>query len=381
MGKKKRYAQGASKLRLLDLFSGVGGFHKGFEQAQYNFDWVGFSEVDKYSAAVYKYQFPEAVELGDVRTIRHIDLPKIDIITFGSPCQDFSLSGKRTGLKGDRSSLISEPIRLISECRPSIFVWENVKGTFSSNNGEDFWAIIKAFTNIGGYRLDWQLLNTSWFQGTPQNRERIYLVGYTPTSRRSTQSVFPIGEGSSETTEVHRISSNHTRTITTAHSHGSAKHMSYVRTPIKKIGKVTNGEAGRVFATDGVSPSLRANGGGMGAKTGLYEIKEGTYNYGSNLYKVGELKITAKKRSHDTPPEINEYLKANKNGKTIGEIAKSTKLPKTQVEHYFRSDKYRAIPNPKDWMTLKTILQFDNTYDKQVNLLGVCTRQMASVKH
>ena len=84
------------------------------------------------------------------------------------------------------------------------------------------------------------------------------------------------------------------------------------------------------------------------------------------MYKVGDLKITAKKRSHDTPKEINEYLKANKNGKTIGEIADSTKLPKTQVEHYFRSDKYRAIPSPKDWMVLKELLGFDDTYDKQV---------------
>jgi DNA (cytosine-5)-methyltransferase 1 len=84
------------------------------------------------------------------------------------------------------------------------------------------------------------------------------------------------------------------------------------------------------------------------------------------LKQVGELKITAKKRSHDTPKEINEYLKANKNGKTIREIAESLDLPKTQVEHYFRSDKSRAIPSPSHWLLLKKLLGFDDTFDKEV---------------
>tara|TARA_R100001443_G_scaffold35589_8_gene49397 strand:- start:7230 stop:8675 length:1446 start_codon:yes stop_codon:yes gene_type:complete len=204
-------------MRLLDLFSGIGGFHLGIEQAGFELDWVGFSEVDKFASAVYKYRFPEAVELGDVRTIRHQDLPKIDIITFGSPCQDFSLAGLRSGMQGDRSSLISESIRLIDECRPSFFIWENVKGTFSSNNGEDFWAIIKAFTNLGGYRLEWQLLNTRWFPRTPQNRERIYLVGYSgdPGSR----SVFPItrtGGKNREVVEPGKSTRQHSKCLTVA---------------------------------------------------------------------------------------------------------------------------------------------------------------------
>ena len=97
-------------------------------------------------------------------------------------------------MEGQRSSLILEAIRLIHECRPRVFVWENVKGTFSSNNGADFWAIIQAFANIGGYRLEWQLLNTSWF--LPQNRERIYLVGYSTTTGGDWKGIFPIGEGS-----------------------------------------------------------------------------------------------------------------------------------------------------------------------------------------
>jgi DNA (cytosine-5)-methyltransferase 1 len=178
------------KINQLDLFSGIGGFHLGFEKAGYKVTSY-FSEIDPHAIAVYKHKFPNSTYVGSVTDVRGADLPRIDLITFGSPCQDFSLAGKRKGMDGDRSSLILEAIRLIGECRPRVFVWENVKGTFSSNSGEDFAAILQEFANIGGYRLEWQLLNTSWF--LPQNRERIYLVGYSTATKRNWRGVFPIG--------------------------------------------------------------------------------------------------------------------------------------------------------------------------------------------
>jgi DNA (cytosine-5)-methyltransferase 1 len=177
------------KINLLDLFSGIGGFHLGLEKAGYKINSY-FSEVDKYAIEVYKNNFKNSNYVGSVTDVQSKDLPKINAITFGSPCQDFSLAGKRKGMEGSRSSLISEAIRLISECRPDFFIWENVKGTFSTNSGQDFWAIIQAFANIGGYRLEWQLLNTKWF--LPQNRERIYLVGY--LGGKSGGQIFPIGQ-------------------------------------------------------------------------------------------------------------------------------------------------------------------------------------------
>ena len=189
-----------AKINLLDLFSGIGGFHLGLEKAGFKFDKVFNSDIDKYANAVYKYNFKESVNVGSVTDVRGSDLPKINAITFGSPCQDFSIGGRRAGLEGGRSSLISEAIRLINECRPDFFIWENVKGTFSSNNGEDFWAIIQAFTNIGGYRLEWQLLNTRWF--LPQNRERIYLVGY--LGEKGRKKIFPITENDYKINELQR---------------------------------------------------------------------------------------------------------------------------------------------------------------------------------
>ena len=202
------------KITQLDLFSGIGGFHLGFERAGYKVKSY-FSEIDKHAVAVYKNQFKDAEYVGSVVDIKGDQLPGIDLITFGSPCQDFSLAGKRKGMSGERSSLILEAIRLITECQPRVFIWENVKGTFSSNSGEDFAAILQAFANIGGYRLEWQLLNTSWF--LPQNRERIYLVGYSTTTKRDWRGVFPIGENTGADTILQRHNPR-ANTITTRYT-------------------------------------------------------------------------------------------------------------------------------------------------------------------
>ena len=177
-------------MKLIDLFSGIGGFALGFQRAGYEFTEHYFSEIDKSAIANYKNNFPNAKYIGDITSVHGGEFTDIDIITFGSPCQDFSLAGKRTGLAGAKSSLIEYAIALITCVRPSLFIWENVKGAFSSNARTDFWAILKAFANIGGYRLEWQLLNTSWV--LPQNRERIYLVGH--LAGRSIPGIFPIRE-------------------------------------------------------------------------------------------------------------------------------------------------------------------------------------------
>jgi DNA (cytosine-5)-methyltransferase 1 len=267
------------EINQLDLFSGIGGFHLGFERAGFKVNSY-FSEVDKHAVAVYKHQFKDSTYVGSVTDVRGADLPRIDLITFGSPCQDFSLAGKRKGMGGERSSLITEAIRLVHECRPRVFIWENVKGTFSSNDGADFWAIIQAFANIRGYRCEWQLLNTSWF--LPQNRERIYLVGYLGEARGDSGGVFPLGEARGEDNEpsekeigkdiTHTICSSYAKftndspvvfdtynykwredgNVGTLTSHSGNLHEGF---KIKEVGDFRNDEGWRP-RKDGLSPCL-----------------------------------------------------------------------------------------------------------------------------
>ena len=261
------------KITQLDLFSGIGGFHLGFERAGYKVKSY-FSEVDKHAIAVYQHKFPNSTYVGSVTDVRGGDLPSVDLITFGSPCQDFSLAGKRKGMEGERSSLILEAIRLIGECRPRVFIWENVKGTFSSNAGEDFAAIIQAFANIGGYRLEWQLLNTSWFPRTPQNRERIYLVGYSTEPKRGWRGVFPIATNNGQTNESYRkgegclitdkrgnLRDSNTASTLCAGYHKLPSDGDYVG--VKQIGTKLDSNGGtqpyqqdRVYDADGIVPAL-----------------------------------------------------------------------------------------------------------------------------
>ena len=266
------------RINQLDLFSGIGGFHLGFEKAGYKVTSF-FSEIDKHAIAVYKHQFPKSTYVGSVTDIRGEDLPRIDLITFGSPCQDFSLAGKRKGMGGERSSLILEAIRLIGECRPRVFIWENVKGTFSSNAGEDFAAILQAFANIGGYRLEWQLLNTAWFLA--QNRERIYLVGYSTTPKRDWRGVFPIGESNRKADELQR---QHLPANTILQRYEAGANGTYIgecKQPaqeVKQIGVRLDSNGGtqpyqqdRVYDASGIVPALNQGKSDLIIKPMIYD--------------------------------------------------------------------------------------------------------------
>nr|DAS70667.1 MAG TPA: Cytosine specific methyltransferase [Caudoviricetes sp.] len=228
-------------MKIIDLFSGIGGFSLGFQRAGYQFTEHYFSEIDKHAIANYKHNFPHAKYIGDITTLHGGDFRDIDIITFGSPCQDFSLAGRRAGLKGAKSSLIQHAITLITDIRPSVFIWENVKGAFSSNAGADFWAILQAFANIGGYRLELQLLNTSWI--LPQNRERIYLIGH--LAGRSIPGVFPIGEVTKDSCKKTRNIYDYSRTILRGYKNSSSTG-SFIRTKNNKIRYLTEIECERL---------------------------------------------------------------------------------------------------------------------------------------
>ena len=190
-----------SKLTLGSLFDGSGGFPLGGIISGITPVWA--SEIEPFAIRVTTKRLPFVKHYGDVTALSGAELPPVDIITFGSPCQDMSIAGKREGLGGSRSNLFFEAVRIIKEMRnatdgkyPSWLCWENVPGAFSSNSGEDFKAVIDAlrgikdpeadtprpqkWTNAGllladNYSLAWRVLNAQHF-GVPQRRKRIYLV-------------------------------------------------------------------------------------------------------------------------------------------------------------------------------------------------------------
>ena len=236
----------------LDLFSGAGGFSLALHKVigEENIGWVGYSDIDRYANETFKRRFPNAERLGSITDIKTEGLPRIDLVTFGFPCQDLSIAGRRKGFKGERSSLFYEATRIIRATRPKYFIFENVKGTFSSNQGKDFTLILQEIADIG-YDGQWQLLNTRWF--LPQNRERVYFVGH--IRGRGRPEVFPIGESSKST---------------------ASKQRTMIQTRLKQIGVIGKDTmATRVYDSNGISKTI-TDGGGMGAKTGLYKIREAT---------------------------------------------------------------------------------------------------------
>ena len=189
------------KLTLGSLFDGSGGFPLGGLICGVTPLWA--SEIEPFPVRVTTKRIPEMKHFGDVSKLSGATLSPVDIITFGSPCQDMSIAGKREGLCGTRSNLFYEAIRIIKEMRcktngkyPRFIVWENVPGAFSSNKGEDFRTVLEEICKIKDERLSvskpksgkwtnsgeimgdafsvcWRVLDAQYW-GVPQRRRRVY---------------------------------------------------------------------------------------------------------------------------------------------------------------------------------------------------------------
>lgn len=244
-------------ITMVELFSGLGGFSVGFKNAGYNIQQHYFSEKNKHAIANFKYNFNDAKFLGPVANVSARQFYKPDVLTFGSPCQNFSMVGRRDGLEGSQSILIMQAIRIIAETQPSVFIWENVKGAFSSNARRDFYAILQAFANIRGYRIEWQLLNSKWL--LPQNRERIFLIGH--LDGRSFPGVFPFTESDFRTPK-RTTNTAIVRTITAgANSGGHHSSMTLIKDVSAKYnyGNNSNKQQDRVYHPNGIIGTLASS--------------------------------------------------------------------------------------------------------------------------
>ena len=250
-------------MNFIDWFAGIGGFRRGMELAGHK--CIGFCEFDKYATASYismhcitdiqrqklqnfdiKNRQKEIIGTeylnnewyrSDIKEVKGCEVPKADCWCFGSPCQSFSLSGKREGLDG-KSGLIREIFRLLGEIkeedRPEWLIYENVKGMFSSNRGFDYLAILTTMDELG-YDCEWQLFNSKNF-GVPQNRERVYTIGH--NRQRGSRKILPLQRKDAES-DISRV---------------------------KKLGNCyqSGGQNGNIYSVEGIAPTLSAGVGDKG---------------------------------------------------------------------------------------------------------------------
>jgi len=256
------------------MFSGIGGFELGIEQAYDNRDYqartrvggeegrtgklltgsdgrtqqaicIGYSEIDKYAIQIYSKHFNHK-NYGDCTTIVADELPDFDLLCGGFPCQSFSIAGKRGGFNDTRGTLFFDIARILRAKRPRLLWLENVKGILSHDGGRTFDTIIRTLDELG-YDIQWQVLNSKNF-GVPQNRERVFIIGHLRGEPRL--KVFPFGESNPRDLE-----------------------------------QIIGGRQGnRVYGTGGVSSTIASQAGGRGAKTGLYvpAIRATSHKRGDN---------------------------------------------------------------------------------------------------
>lgn len=227
-------------LTFIDFFAGVGGFRRGLELA--GMTCVGYCEIDKFARKSYEAMYDTKGEWfhDDITTIDPIQLPKADLWTAGSPCQNVSIAGRRAGLHAERSGLFFSLVSLLKsqkeEDKPEWLLLENVKGLLSSGSGRDYLDYLFDLDQAG-YDLEWQVFNSKDY-GVPQNRERVYTLCHLRS--RGRRQVLPLS----------------------GESGGRLKQL------------VGGMQSYRVYDPSGISTTLVGEGGGLGAKTGLYLIDQ-----------------------------------------------------------------------------------------------------------
>lgn len=282
-------------MKYLSLFSGIGGFELGIQNAYerlYNssditrepqaerqllsegesavgesgevslnsresstlVSCIGFSEIDKYATQIYQKHFPNHKNYGDIKSIDIEGLPDFDFLCGGFPCQSFSIAGKRGGFEDTRGTLFFDIARILKIKQPRLLLLENVKGLLSHDNGFTFKTIISTLTELG-YDLQWQVLNSKNF-GVPQNRERVFIVGHSRGTSRP--EVFPIiGQGNENTTVGKSTETTVARTLTGGgHTGGNHSGMTILQVNNPKHSN------DRVYESDGISPTLNTMQGG-----------------------------------------------------------------------------------------------------------------------
>ena len=259
----------------IDLFAGIGGFRRALEKR--GMECVFSSEIDQHASDVYKQNFRES-PAGDIREISEREIPKHDILCAGFPCQSFSISGKQKGLKDNHGSLFYEIVRIAQYHQPYVLLLENVKNILTVDNGQVIQTIESKLNEIG-YKVHYSTLNASYF-GIPQARERVYFACVKKDLKHPEQLNYGVPEAPRDQVYLRDILENNVDEhlyvdlgrddIVIEHDNADQKEMKPIR--IGYLNKAGQGE--RIYSVNGHAITLSANGGGVGARTGLYLVDE-----------------------------------------------------------------------------------------------------------
>ena len=246
-------------MKFLDLFSGIGGFRLGLQRAGH--EPVGWVEINKFARQSYQAMYDTTGEwtTTDINKVTDEEWREfngtVELIAGGFPCQSFSIAGKREGfLNKTKGTLFFEVARAVKQIKPRFVFLENVKGLLNHDKGNTFRTILNTFDELG-YDVQWRVLNSKNF-GVPQNRERVYIVGHIRgDSGREVFSIF------GEDGEVNQANVKQIGNISDSKSFGG------------------NPQTGRVYADDGLSPTLNTmQGGGREPKVMVKEATQKGYD-------------------------------------------------------------------------------------------------------
>lgn len=288
-------------MKYFSMFSGIGGFELGSEKAfdiwgkfNYSAECVGYSEIDKYASAIFWHHWPEYRNFGDATKINPNNLPDFGFLMGGFPCQAFSVAGKRGGFSDTRGTLFFEIARILKDKRPRNFLLENVKGLLSHEYGKTVQTMLGILSDLG-YATEWMVLNSKDF-GVPQNRERIFIVGH--LGGFGGREIFPLRDCDKGSDFSHksperkgkRVRGDFASVTTRTGAAGAGQHL-IVENDLASVdtrtGSTARGQhliqvgqvkekdnmSQRVYDSQGISTTIRSQGGGQGTKTGLYAIK------------------------------------------------------------------------------------------------------------
>lgn len=268
-------------MKFLELCAGIGGFRQALENL--GCECVGYSEIDKHAIKLYSAWYNDECNFGDITKIEAEKLPDFELLVGGFPCQAFSVAGKRGGFNDTRGTIFFDFARIMKAKKPKFAIFENVKGLLNHDGGKTYETMLRTLDELG-YNAQWGILNTR-FHGLPQNRERVYIVANL-RERSSTKILFERGNGRAdkvERTESGIIGQFYNRKgkthqdlgVISSEGHSPALLATTHKNPrIVKIGDIDglNTQYSRVYDSEGVSTTINAQGGGLGAKTGLYKV-------------------------------------------------------------------------------------------------------------